>query len=174
MSENPDTAVTFIVEPLAKRHKRDVFSCGAEPLDRYLKIQASQDKRRRFAAPYVAVTDDNIVIAYYALSSFRIDQPDLPEDERKKLPKYPNVPATLLGRLAVDQNYRGQGVGEHMLLHALKRSNDLSSEIASYAVVVDAIDDTAIAFYQHFNFLLFPNTPNRLYLPMKQAAKLFC
>ena len=108
MSEDRDAAVTFTVEPLVKRHKRDDFSCGAEPLDRYLKTQASQDKKRRFAAPYVAVTDDNIVIAYYALSSFRIDQPELPEDERKKLPKYPDVPATLLGRLAVDQNYRGQ------------------------------------------------------------------
>lgn len=173
MSEDQDAAITFTVEPLAKRHKRDVFSCGAEPLDRYLKIQASQDKRRRFAAPYVAVTDNNIVVAYYALSSFRIDQPDLPEDERKKLPGYPDVPATLLGRLAVDQKYRGQGIGEHMLLHALKRSNDLSCEIASYAVVVDAKDDAAIAFYQHFNFLQFPGTPNRLYLPMKQVAKLF-
>lgn len=173
MSEDRDAAVTFTVEPLVKRHKRDDFSCGAEPLDRYLKTQASQDKKRRFAAPYVAVTDDNIVIAYYALASFRIDQPELPEDERKKLPKYPDVPATLLGRLAVDQNYRGHGIGEHMLLHALKRSNDLSSEIASYAVVVDAKDDAAIAFYQHFNFLRFPGTPNRLYLPMKQVAKLF-
>ena len=66
--------------------------------------------------PYVAVTDNNIVVAYYTLSSFRIDQPDLPEDERKELPGYPDVPATLLGRLAVDQKYRGQGIGEHMLL----------------------------------------------------------
>ena len=173
MSEVQDDAITFTVEPLAKRHKRDDFSCGAEPLDRYLKTQASQDKRRRFSAPYVAVTDDDIVIAYYALSSFRIDQPDLPEDERKKIPGYPDVPATLLGRLAVDQKYRGQGLGEHMLLHALKRSYDLSCEIASYAVVVDAKDEAAIVFYQHFNFLQFPGTPNRLYLPMKQVAKLF-
>ena len=67
MSEAQDAATTFTVEPLAKRHKRDVFSCGTEPLDRYLKTQASQDKRRRFAAPYVAVTDDDIVIAYYAI-----------------------------------------------------------------------------------------------------------
>ena len=84
-----------------------------------------------------------------------------------------DVPATLLGRLAVDQKYRGQGLGEHMLLHALKRSNDLSCEIASYAVVVDAKDEAVIAFYQHFNFLQFPGTPDRLYLPMKQVAKLF-
>ena len=173
MPGDQDFAVTFTVEPLARRHKRDNFSCGAEPLDRYLKTQASQDKKRRFAAPYVAVTDDNIVIAYYVLSSFRIDHPDLPEDERKKLPKYPNLPATLLGRLAVDQNYRGQGIGEYMLLHALKRCNDLSSEIASYAVVVDAKDDAAITFYRHFNFRVFPSTANRLYLPMKQVAKLF-
>ena len=172
MSENED-AVTFIVEPLAKRHKRDKFSCGAEPLDRYLKTQATQDARRGYAAPIVAVTGDNTVIAYYTLSAFKIDLPDLPENERKKLPRYPDVPATLLGRLAVDQNFRGQGIGEHMLLHALKRSHDLSSEIASFAVVVDAKDDAAIAFYQHFNFLQFPECNDRLYLPMKQVAKLF-
>ncbi len=173
VSEDQDAAITFSVEPLAKRHQRDGFSCGAEPLDRYLNIQASQDQRRRFAAPYVAVTDNDIVVAYYSLSSFRINQPDLPGEERKKLPGYPNVPATLLGRLAVDQKYHGRGIGEHMLLHALKRSNDLSCEIASYAIVVDAKDDAAIAFYQHFNFLQFPSTSNRLYLPVKQLAKLF-
>ena len=78
----------------------------------------------------------------------------------------------LASRLAVDQTYRGQGIGEHMLVHALKRSNELSSEIASYAVVDDK-DEAAFAFYQHFNFLPFPGTPNGLYLPVKQVAKLF-
>ena len=146
MAEDQDAPTTFTVEPLAKRHGRNSFSCGTEPLDRYLKIQASQDKKRRIAAPFVAVTDTNIVVAYYSLSSFRIDLPELLEDERKKLPRYPDVPATLLGRLAVDQKYRGQGIGEHMLLHALKRSSDLSYEIASYAVVVDAKDEAAVAF----------------------------
>ena len=172
MSED-DTPPTFTTEPLAKRHKRDDFSCGADPLDRYLKTQASQDMRRGVAAPYVAAPYDNTVIAYYTLSAFKIDLPDLPEGERKKLPRYPDVPATLLGRLAVDQNYRGQGLGEHLLLHALKRSYDLSSAIASYAIVIDAKDDAAIAFYQHFNFLQFPERTDRLYLPMKQVAKLF-
>lgn len=168
-----ETTVTFTVEPLAKHHKRTDFSCGAEPLDLYLKNQASQDAKRGFAAPMVAVTIDTIVIAYYTLSAFKIDLPDLTEDERKKLPKYPDVPATLLGRLAVDEKYRGLGIGADMLAHALTRSYEQSSKIASYAIIVDAKDEAAISFYQHFGFTSFPDRRDRLYLPMKQVAKLF-
>jgi GNAT superfamily N-acetyltransferase len=172
VSEGEDS-VTFTVQPLARRHKRDDFSCGIEPLDRYLKTQASQDARRGFAAPIVAVTDDNTVIAYYTLSAFTIGVGELPEEETKGFPKHPVAPATLLGRLAVEQSCRGQGIGEHMLLHALKRAYDLSSEIASYTVVVDAKNDAAAAFYQHFGFQPLPERTDRLYLPMKQLAKLF-
>ena len=87
MSED-DTAPTFTTEPLAKRHQRDKFSCGIEPLDRYLKTQTSQDARRGYAASIVAVTDDNTVIAYYTLSSYRID----PRPARRRNPETSQIP----------------------------------------------------------------------------------
>jgi len=171
LSKDQD-AIPFSFEPLTRKHDREAFSCGSEPLDRYLKTQARQDASRGFAAPIVAVTGGKTIIAYYTLASYSVGVRELPEDETKGLPKYPDVPATLLGRLAVDQEFRGQGFGGHMLLHALKRSYDLSAEIASFLVVVDAKDDTAIAFYEHYGFKRLPDRPDRLYLPMKQIAKL--
>jgi GNAT superfamily N-acetyltransferase len=152
--------VTFSVEPLAKRHRRADFSCGIEPLDRYLQRQASQDAKRGVAAPFVIVTQSNDVIGYCTLSAFSVDLPTLPAAQARKLPKYPNVPATLLGRLAVDQNQRGLGIGEFLLMDALSRSHRATSEVASYAVVVD-------------DFLRFPETANRLFLPMNTIKRLF-
>ncbi|OGQ78415.1 MAG: GNAT family N-acetyltransferase [Deltaproteobacteria bacterium RIFCSPLOWO2_12_FULL_60_19] len=161
------------VEPLARHHDRAAFSCGNDSLDHYLKEQAGQDMRRRVAAPFVLVsTHPNIILGYYTLSSFGIDLGDLPLDVAKKLPAYPVVPVTLLGRLAVDQRYREQALGEFLLLNALHRAYAQSSQIAA-AAVVDAIDDPARRFYQHFDFLPFPDKPNRLFLPMKTIADLF-
>ena len=172
MSDNKRVLQVPII-PLTKAHKRDNFSCGLEPLDRYLKTQASQDVKRSIAAPFVCTANDDSVIGYYTLSSFSVELSTLPASQIKKLPKYPIVPATLLGRLAVHQNYHGQGLGEHLLMDALARSHKISAEIASYAVIVDAKNDVAITFYQTYGFISFPEYPNRLFLTMKQVAKLF-
>jgi GNAT superfamily N-acetyltransferase len=166
---------SLVFEPLAKHHDRAAFSCGNETLDRYLKERASQDARRRIAAPFVVVskTDPQIILGYYTLSSFGIVLGDLPANIVKKLPDYPIVPATLLGRLAVDQSHHGQGLGGDLLIDALGRAFAQSSQIASYAVVVDAIDQNAISFYKNYDFLPFPDNPNRLFLPMKTIGDLF-
>ena len=115
------TPTAWIVEPLGKAHDRQKFSCGYEALDRYLREQASQDARRRVAAPFVLVQDSDrkTIIGYYTLSALGIDLHDLPDNVIKKLPSYPVVPVTLLGRLAVDQHHRGQGAGEFLLVDAL-------------------------------------------------------
>jgi GNAT superfamily N-acetyltransferase len=97
---------------------------------------------------------------------------DLPTDIIRRLPAYPVVPATLLGRLAVDQSRRGQGVGEYLLVDALHRAYAQSSQIAAFAVVVEAIDEAAERFYRHFDFLPFPDRRQRLFLPMKTVAAL--
>jgi len=168
-----DSTVSLIIEPLAKHHQRAGFSCGNTLLDRYLKTQASQDAKRSVAAPFAAVTLDHTVVGYYTLSAFSIELAALPDAQAKKLPKYPTVPATLLGRLAVDQRHRGQGMGEFLLLDALFRSYRATTEIAAYAVVVDAKNDLAAAFYLRYDFVAFPDSPNRLFLPMNIIAKLF-
>ncbi len=162
----------YVVEPLDAQHNRSDFECGVEPLDRYLKQQASQDMRRRIAALFVLVDQDiDSIAGYYTLAATAIRLAELPPEITKKLPKYPLVPATLLGRLAVDQRYQGQGVGSFLLMDALRRS--FNSEIASMAVVVDAKDDKARDFYEHHQFIPFPEQSQRLYLPMATIAKLF-
>ena len=167
-------ATSFLIEPLAESHNRADFSSGKEELDRYLRYQAGQDARRNVAAPFVLVEEGDIkVLGYYTLSAFAVALSDLPEAIARKLPRYPVVPATLLGRLAVDPRLRGRGLGEFVLVDALERSFRQSDEIAAAAVVVDAIDDAAREFYLHFDFLPFPDHRNRLFLPMKTLARPF-
>lgn len=165
----------MLVEPLGKTHDRAAFSCGNPSLDQYLKERARQDARRYVAAPFVLVASpgEKELLGYYTLSSFAIDLSDLPPNTARKLPSYPTVPVTLLGRLAVEERHAGQGLGEFLLMDALRRSITQSSQIASVAVVVDAIDDSAARFYKHFNFVPFPERPTRLFLPMRTVAALF-
>ena len=113
------------------------------------------------------------ILGSYTLSSYGIDVGDLPSDVAKKLPRYPLIPATLLGRLAVDRRLQGQGIGEFLLMDALHRALVQSTEIAAAAVAVDAINAGAVKFYQHFGFVPFPAIASRLFLPMKAVAGLF-
>jgi GNAT superfamily N-acetyltransferase len=167
----PESVGAPKVEPLAAHHVRASFSCGVEPLDRYFHNQAGQDARKNMAAPFVLVLDDGRIAGFYTLSATAIAAPDLPTDLIRKLPRYPLIPATLLGRLAVDERDRGRGFGRFLLADALYRC--VRSEIASYAVVVDAKDAAARRFYERESFLAFPDHPMRLFRPMADLAKLF-
>lgn len=165
----------WLIQPLGNHHNRSGFSCGKEALDRYLKQQASQDARRRVAAPFVLVSnsDRKSILGYYTLSASSMNLRDLPPETAKKLPSYPLVPVTLLGRLAVNKPCQGQGAGEFLLVDALKKSYAQSSIIGAVAVVVDAIDEQAAKFYLHFGFQPFVDNQNRLFLPMKTISILF-
>jgi GNAT superfamily N-acetyltransferase len=162
----------FVIEPLRKQHRREGFSCGNDDLDRYLHLQAGQDSKRHIAAPFVlvnVVTGD--IAGFYTLSMSSVGLKDLPGNIIRKLPKYPYIPAVLLGRLAVDLKYRGKRLGEYLLMDALDKS--LSNEIAAYCIVVDAKDESAVAFYKKYGFIQFSDCQNRLFLPMKTVEKLF-
>lgn len=138
-------------------------------------MHAGQDARRFVAAVFVlvATNDDKAVRGYYTLSSFGIEKDGLPADFIKKLPPYPVIPATLLGRLAVDRTLAGRGIGEFLLIDALRRTFEQSRAIASAALVVDAIDENASRFYAHFDFISLPDQRSRLFLPMATIGKLF-
>jgi predicted GNAT family N-acyltransferase len=164
----------FIVEPLSKKHDRAAFSCGVEALDSYLHKQAGQDARKRAAAPFVLTPDGKTVAGYYTLSQYAIELDAVPDDVAKKLPKYPMVSATLLGRLAVSAEFRGQRVGETLLMDALRRGLDLSKQAASTGIVVDAQDDSALTFYRKYGFIELPKVERRLFLAMGTIEKLFC
>jgi GNAT superfamily N-acetyltransferase len=165
----------WVMEALRNGHSRADFSCGNASLDRYLKEQAGQDLRRGCAAPFVLVPErgSTTILGHYTLSSYGVDVGELPADVVKKLPRYPLIPATLLGRVAVDRRFQGQGVGEFLLMDALHRALVQSAEIAAAAVVVDAIDAGAVKFYRHFGFVPFSAIGDRLFLPMKAVASLF-
>ena len=158
-------------EPLGPGHDRSSFASGIEPLDRYFRSQASQDARKHIAAPFVLVLPDGTIAGYYTLSSTAVKLSELPAEAARRLPRYPLVPATLLGRLAVDKRLQGRGYGRFLLADALFRA--LRSEIASYAVIVEAKDDAARRFYERESFLPFPETPTKLFRPMADIEKLF-
>jgi ribosomal protein S18 acetylase RimI-like enzyme len=163
----------FRVDLLARAHDREAFSCGAAALDLYLKKYASQDVSKHASVCFVLTPDGATVAGFYTLSQYSVDLVRLPEAIASKLPKYPEVPATLLGRLAIDEKFRGRKLGELLLLDALHRAWQQSKQVASAAVVVDAKDDAASRFYRHLNFIELPDTPSRLFLPMQTIAKLF-
>ena len=170
----PKPITPYRVSPLAKSHDRSAFACGSEALDRYLQQQARQDAEKRVAAPFVLVEPPaNTVLGYYTLSASVITADELPAELSKKLPRYPQLPVTLLGRLAVDQGQKGKGLGEFLLMDALHRSLDAADQIAAMAIVVDAKDAAAEAFYKHFDFQPLQQQPARLFLPMKIVAGLF-
>lgn len=158
---------------LGPAHDRARFSCGVPALDTYLQKQARQDVRRRVAVAFVATPDGKTIAGYYTLSQYSVELGVLPEEIAGKLPRYPLVPATLIGRLAVSAAFRGRGIGELLLMDALSRCLYGSREIASAAVIVDAKDDGAVAFYRKYGFLELPKIAMRLFLPMATVEALF-
>lgn len=162
------------IVPLEKGQERGTFDCGNEDLNRYLRQQARQDAEKHVAAPFVLLDPDSQVVrGFYTLSASMIPVEELPPDMMKKLPRYGQLPVTLLGRLAVDQTAKGQGAGEFLLVDALRRCLEGAQQIGAMAVIVGAKDSHAESFYRHFGFLPFQLTPLRLFLPMRQIAQLF-
>jgi len=154
----------FSVVPLDPDADRSGFKSGVEPLDSYFKAQVSQEIKRRVTACFTAIDGCGRVAGYYTLASASILLTDLAENLAKKLPRYPNVPAVRMERLAVDQSYRGKGLGAALLADALRRA--ATAEIAAYAVVVDAKDESAAEFYSHHGFRTTVENPLFLYLPL--------
>lgn len=164
------TGALFRVAPLGTAHDRTAFSSGSEPLDRYFQQQITQDIRRRVAACFVALTCEQRIAGYYTLASASLLLNDLPANIGKKLPRYPSVPAVRMGRLAVNQEFKGQGLGGALLADALVRA--ASSAIAACALVVDAKDESAAAFYRHHGFISLPSAPLTLFLPLATAKSI--
>ena len=159
-------------EPLTRQHDRASFRCASASLNAYLQQLARKDTERRVAVAFVMVDDaaPATIVGYYTLSAFAVEVTELPEELQKKLPRYPRLPATLLGRLARDERF--PGTGSLLLMDALARAHKQSEQIASLAVVADAKDDAALGFYQKFGFAALGNYPNRVFLPMGTIAAL--
>jgi ribosomal protein S18 acetylase RimI-like enzyme len=166
--------VTFavIIEPLSAAHNRDDFICGVSALDRYLREQASQDVRRRIGNCFVAIEHETGAIAgYYTLAASSVPVAELPDTVTRRLPRYPVLPATLIGRLAVDNRYRGRQLGVTLVADAVRRT--ARAESAAFTLLVDAKDDTAAGFYRKLGFVPLASRPLTLFLPIATALKLF-
>jgi predicted N-acetyltransferase YhbS len=147
------------------------FSSGIASLDNYFHNNASRDQRHRIAAVLVLrVANGNTVIGFYTLSSTSVQAAYIPQTVRRKWGSYREMPATLLGRLAVDTRFRGQRYGEALLANALQRA--ALNEIASVVVTVDALDEAARGFYEKYGFRPLLDHDLRLYLPMVDIPKL--
>ena len=155
----------FRLEVLGAQHERTRFTCGVAALDEYFRTQATQDARRRASACYVAVQHDtNAVAGYYTLAAASVPLTELPESLSKRLPRYPSVPVARVGRLAIDLSFQGRKLGGALLADAALRT--LRSEVAVFALVVDAKDDAAVAFYRHHGFEMYGGQPKQLIVPM--------
>lgn len=157
----------FRIAALDVAHDRGDFNCGTPVLDRYLREQVSQDIRRRVAACFVALAKHDHIAGYYTLATASVPLDDLPEATRRKLPRYGNVPAIRIGRLAVDARFKGQGLGSALLVNALRRA--AGAEIPAAVLIVDAKDDQAAAFYRHHGFACLSASSLALFLPLASA-----
>lgn len=148
-------------------HDRQGFSCGVSALDEYLHRLAEQHRRRGISSVYVLAesAQPERILGYYTLSAAEVDAQRLAEVERKKLPRYP-VPCFRMGRLACRADLRGHGLGKLLLGCAVDRCLKARQQVAAYALIVDAKDDAAKAFYMHFGFMALQDAPLTLYLPL--------
>jgi len=166
------TSFPFRFEPLSAAHDRTLFRCGEEALDRYFQTRATQDIRRHVANCFVAIeAATGAIAAYYTLSAASIPVVDLPPEETKRLPRYPTLPAVRIGRLAVDQRFQRRGLGAALLLNAAHRS--LQAHVAAFTLLVDAKNDSAVAFYRRHGFRCLPSQPRTLFLPLATLEKIF-
>jgi predicted GNAT family N-acyltransferase len=156
----------------SKKHDRSSFACGITSLDEYIKTRASQELRKRVSTPFV-LTDSpsQQVLGYYCLSSYSVEAIEIEGNIAKKLPRYPLLPAILLGRLAVDNEHRGKGYGDLLISDALKRALLASSQVSSVAVVVDVTNQDAVNFYLKYGFTEFQTDPIKLYILLDEIEK---
>lgn len=159
-----------VIEPLGK-HDRAGFSCGVAALDDWFRLRAGQDEKRNVARVFVAIDDQRGIVGFYSLSSFTLSISDLPPEHAKRLPRNDAIPAALIGRLARDEKVRGEGVGDVLLADAVRRVIGAARSLAVFAIVVEATDEKAVAFYRDFGFVPFPNHPLRLFMPASEAAE---
>jgi GNAT superfamily N-acetyltransferase len=162
----------FGIRALSADHNREQFSSGVEPLDRYFRQQAGQDRRRDIAQVWVLEElGTKAVAGYYTLSATEIEINRIPAHLSKRLPRYPTAPALLLGRLAVDLRFRGQGLGRLLLFDAFLRTTAISEQAGIFGLLVDAKDDAALTFYRRYGFEP-TDEMNRLLIPLTRLRDL--
>ena len=166
----------MIIESLQKdKHHRLAFTCGTEPLDRFIHEHAHQAAAKSLSKTYVAVDEDDetVILGYYTVTTCRIEAGELPSTVRKglKLPQH-ELPASLVARLAVSESVKGQGVGSLMLMDAMARCARVSADIGGVAIVVDALEEGVTPFYERFGFVRFEPNSLKMFVPMATVREM--
>ena len=157
------------IEALGPQHDRKAFTCGVDALDRYFREFVTQDIKRRISNCFIAVGQGGEIVGYYTFAATGLALGDLPPALAKKLPRYPLVPAALIGRLAISTRHQGQKIGGALIIDAVLRAS--RADPAVFAIVVDAKDDRAAKFYEHLGFVRFASRPGSLFLPVATALQ---
>jgi ribosomal protein S18 acetylase RimI-like enzyme len=163
----------FVFEPLGSAHDRAAFSCEEPILENYLKTRARQEVSKKLAAVYIMTVDGKTIAGFYTLSQYSILSGEIPDEITRKLTKYDQIPATLIGRLARHTAHRGTGAGDLLLVDALQRCLAISRQAASWAVVVEAKNERGVDLYKKFGFEGFPSRPLKMFLPTATIEKMF-
>ena len=155
------------VLPLAGNHDRQKFDCGRQELNDWLRQIARQHQDKGLSKTFVATREEapDRICGYYALTLAELENRHLPDRWRKKLPR--RIPGVRLGRLAIDREYQGKGLGELLLVDALNRARRIYAEAGAVGLFVDAIDERAAGYYERFGFVASPDSPLLLVLPAK-------
>jgi len=159
----------FRIEALASTHDRLSFSSGVDTLDRYLRELASQDIKRRVSNCFVALDESGAIAGYYTFAATSLPLTELSAEEAKRLPRYALLPAGLIGRLAIDRRFQRQRLGGALIMDAVARA--ARADQANFALIVDAKDEAAVAFYEHLQFRRFASRPKSLFLPLATALQ---
>ena len=157
------------IEPLGAQHDRKAFACGVEALDRYFREFVTQDVKRRVSNCFVAVGQGGEIVGYYTFAASGLALGDLPPALAKKLPRYPLVPAALIGRLAISTGHQGQKIGGALVIDAALRAS--RADTAVFAILVDAKGERAASFYEHLGFQRLTSRSGSLFLPVATALR---
>jgi len=165
-----------IIESLQKdKHHRLAFRSGKEPLDRFIHEYAHQALAKGLSKTYVAVdeADETVILGYYTVTTCRIDAGALPDTIAKKLklPKH-ELPASLVARLAVSESVKRRGIGELLLMDAMARCARVADEVGGVAIVVDALEEKVVAFYERVGFRRFEPGSLKLFIPIATVREL--
>lgn len=165
------TAPLHRPEPIGAHHQVAGFDCGARALNEFLVHHALKNHQSGSAKTFVATTSEQVVVGYYSLAAAQVMYADAPLRLQKGVARHP-VPVVLLARLAVARAWQGDGMGPGLLKDAVLRVLSAAEGIGIRALLVHAKDDTAKAFYQHFNFETLPGSPLHLVLLLKDARRI--
>ena len=156
---------------LEKSHQRSAFDCGEEQVNNWLRTKALQNQKKRLSSTKVLLDSEKRIAGFYTLATGQVDFSDLPIEISRKLPQRP-LPIAVLAWLGVSSSHQKQGLGTLLLAHALRDCHRAGETFAFVALIIDCINDSAKAFYQHWNFTELPGYSNRFFLSAQLLSEI--